>query len=685
MCNTLAFYNKNLEIIKRLNSLLFRHIITNEVNSLLIFGDQNESNLISITEKIKLINLILEVTQNKIPILTGIFSNLVDDAIEQVDLLGKKFENINFMLSPPVSEKKDNDIIKSFFENIFDSVNHNNQIYLINNPSQFAGNEIKPELLKDLMVYENFKGLNDSFYNIKICKSYIQYLDNNFSVFCGMEENSQTFLQLIPLHLRKFSGIVTHISNLVNLSSKLYKSALEDNILDLLQIQERINDVRKMIYQINSNNGNELIGLKYAFLYLYRDIISKSDNNINLLSEDLHNQITPIGIEKIEAIVNSLLQNKQIYRLYSIGRGEMYQFNEVIKTFSNIDVLVNQGKVKTIKEPYITDINTISRVIFEKNQLVFRFRTGQSLQIENLIKEKLLYPFLDKSLNPQDLNLRENVKEIINTQTGSYLFHKEQPPIIPVCNLFYYDETKEIIPYLFSVTEYIRGKPLNHLINQYNSEGKSLNTNKFLNLFSELGNHYGKLHTINFPAFYNNLFNIGQESKISYNKFLEYEFEQKIRKAKKNQIDFCDEIRNFYRDNNTLIEEETEYVLLHNNFQSQSIVVKEESGLINIKGIVDFDYWGIGCRAQEFSKFDYWISKSMNNPLLSKAFYDAYSKFYKVNNDFKKKIELFKLIWLLDKYNLEYDLIKKSDQKELIKTLKLSLENSIDEMKVIIR
>ncbi len=684
VCNTLVFYNKNFEIIESLNSLLFRHILTNDANSLLVFGNENESNLISLTEKIKLIELILGITQNKIPILIGIYCNLVDDVIEQIEYFEKKFENLNFMISPPISEKKPKEMIKSYFENILDSINPKNQIYLMNNPSQFAGNEIEPDLLKDLMEYENLRGLNDSFYNIKACKSYIQYLNNQFSVFCGMEENSHTFFQLVPLNQRKYCGIVSYISNLVNMCSKLYNFALEDNILELIQLQEQINNIRKMLYEIKNNKGKELIGLKYAFLYLYKDLISRTNEDINLISEELQSQIDSISKEKIEAIVNSLLNNKQIYKLYFIGRRDLYQFDEIIKTFSNIDVLVKQGKVKKIKGPYVTDINTIYRVNFENNQLVFRFRTSQFFQYENLIKEKLLYPFLDKNLIPNDLDLRNKVKEIINTKTGSYVFNKEQPPIIPVCNLIYYDETKEIIPYLFSVQDYIRGKPLFQLINQYISEGKNLSTSKFINLFSELGEHFGNLHDVKFDTFFKNIIDIGQKKNISYSEFFEKELERKIQEAKKNEIDFCDEIRKFYKDNKALIEDETEYVLLHNNFQSQNIIVKEESGVIKINGIVDFDYWCVGSRAQDFIKIDYWILKPLNNPSFYSAFYDAYSKHSKVNNDFKKKIDLYKLIWLLDEYNLESVLIKKSDQMKIMKTSKMSLENYLFEIKAII-
>ena len=98
---------------------------------------------------------------NWLPILIGIYCNLVDEVIDQIEHFGRKFENLNFMVSPPISEKKPKEIIKSYFENILSSINTKNQIYLINHPPQFAGNEIEPDLLKDIIEYTNLKGLND--------------------------------------------------------------------------------------------------------------------------------------------------------------------------------------------------------------------------------------------------------------------------------------------------------------------------------------------------------------------------------------------------------------------------------------------------------------------------------------------------------------------------------------------
>ncbi|MHA1985896.1 MAG: dihydrodipicolinate synthase family protein [Promethearchaeota archaeon] len=687
ICNALTFFNDKFEIMEDINSLLIRHILTNDANSLLLFGNTGEGKLFSnkIEQKFDLINLVLEISKNKIPIIIRLYSNDEEDIIEEIGNLSRRFEDLRYMISPPLSQRITIDNLKLYFENILGSINPKNQILLYNNPFQCAKNDIDPNILKSLIKFPNLIGLNDSFYNIKNCKSYVQLINEDFSFFCGLEDHFQDFFQLVPINQRKNTGIVSSVSNLVNLCSKLYFYALEDNLLELIQLQEQINDFRSNIFDINTDETKEINGLKYAFLHLYNDIISTTDKEFNFINSKLQSEIEPISQEKIEAAVNYLLNNKQIYQLYPIGKKDLYQFHEIIKIFSKIGVLVQQGKVKKITGPYRADVNTIYKVRFENNQLVFRFRTSRFFQFENLIKEKLLYPFLDKTIKPDDINLREKIKELIKLKTGAYIFNREKPPIIPVYNLIYYDETKEIVPFIFSVQEYIRGKPLFQIINNYIDEGKNLNTNKFQNLFGTLGEYLGNLHDIKFDHYSKSIIDIGRKHKDTYYEIFQDNLETELHEAQKNKIDFSDDIRRYFKENKALIEDEDEFVLLHNDFNGQNVIVKEDRGVLNLNGLIDFDNWCVGSRAQDFIKIDYLILKPLNILSFDKAFYNAYSKFYNIDKEFKKKIEIYKLLWLLKEFNFESELRRRYNKPEYSSTSSVSLENYLFEIKSIIR
>lgn len=644
---SITFYNKEYEVDKELHALLNRHLLVNGADSLYLFGVTGEGTLFSHNqvEKAKLINFTIESIGKNVPIMVGVLGNEVEEIVKELNDLGKKFNEINFVLAPPYKEKINE--LQSHFTQIFDSLSIRNSIFLCNNPLEFAGNEITPKIVGELMDLRQISGIIDSFDNINYCRSYIQMLNEEFSFCCGKEENFQKFLQLIPLNLRKFCGLVPNISNLVNICSKLYYCAVEDKILDLYQLQDQINDVGKNIYDFKIEKGKVQRGLKYSFLYLYRDIIQNYIEIYNNITPEIQRELDEITKVRIQATISSLLNQKFIYQLYSLGKEEIYQLDDIIKRFSNIDVLSKQGKIKKIKGPFQAKINTIYRVNFENNQLIFRFRTLKSSKSEKLIKEKLLFPFLDNSLNPNLANFREKVKEIIAIKKGEYIFDNDNPPIIPVADLVYYDETKEAIPYLFSIYNYLHGKSLKRLYEKYRDENFSFNKSKFLNLFTEIGELLGRLHSITFNSFYNDIYELGKEGKENYIEYFSSDLENQIQYNSAQEK----EIMNFVKDNVSLLEEDSP-ILIHNDFQWTNIIIKDDPGKFQLSGIIDFDDWAVGVRAQDFMLMENITLKVINNIEIKNKFYEGYQKYHKINNDFYKKIELFSILYYLKEYNI---------------------------------
>lgn len=651
MVPSLTFYNKKNEINKEIQSLLIRHLLVNGADSIYLFGVTGDGRLFSNNriEKIKLINLTLESTGEKIPILVGVLGNEAEEIIDELDELGKKYDNLNFVIAPPLIETKSD--LESYFTVIFDSISIKNPIFISNNPKDFAGNEINPKFIKKLLDIPNFSGFIDSFDNINNSRSYIQMINQNFSLLCGKEENFQKFLQLIPLNLRKYCGIIPKIGNLVNIASKLYFCAIEDKILDLHQIQDQLNDVRNNIYDFKIDKGKEERGLKYAFLYLYKDIIQTSIEDHYNITPELKRELDQISKGRIQATVNYLLNQKAIYQLYSLGKEEIYQLDDIINTFSNIEVLIKQGKLKKIIGPYDAETNIIYRVNFENSQLIFRFRTLKSFKYENLIKEKVLFPLLDGSLNPNLEKFREKVKEIIAVKKGDYIFNKDNPPIIPVGNLIYYDETKQLIPYLFSIQEYIHGKSLKNLYDKYKGEIFSFNKSKFLNLFSDIGEILGKLHNIKFNSFQPDIYSLSKEAKSNWLEIINSEFENQIQEAKKYKFNQEDEIRDFIKEHIYLLENETEPVLIHNDFQWNNIIIKDDPIKFQIRGIIDFDNWRIGVRAQDFVRMENITFKVINHKDIKLKFYEGYQKYYNIDENFYKKIDIYSLLSYMKGYN----------------------------------
>jgi len=285
------------------------------------------------------------------------------------------------------------------------------------------------------------------------------------------------------------------------------------------------------------------------------------------------------------------------------------------------------------------------------------------------VKEKVLFPFLDKTIYSKISNLSEKIKDIISKSSGSYFFNKFNPPVIPVADLIYFDETKSLIPYFFTVQQYIQGEPLHSILTQNITEdfNLELETSRFNTLFRNIGELLGKLHNeIKFDYFYEDVSQIGKKHEKTWLEIFNKSLNAEIQKAKKNKMENIKDISDFFKDNEALIEEEYEPVLLHNDFHSKNIIIKNDSGSINIKGIIDFDNWGIGVRAQDFVKFKKWDLDFLNKPNLSEAFYQGYMKYFNLNKDFLKKIELYSLFWQLKLTNQELTLKKQKDGKKSI-------------------
>jgi len=664
ICPTITFFNENFKTNDDLNSLLYQHVLLNSNNGLLLFGVTGEGPYFKdrINEKIKCIDLAKVTRKNQCPITVGIFGNTINEILNEIEEIGNIHKDISFMISLPLETKIAEEELGNYFENILGSAGVNNPIYLYNNPPLFHGVEIKPDLLDKLIDFPNLKGIIESSEKISKYIAYLNYIGEDFYLYCGKERIFSTFLQLIPSELRKFCGLIPSIANITNCCSQIYNAALAENTLELIKLHDELNENRVKIYDTQVELGKTQRGLKTAFFALYKDIINYSFNEVINVAPQLARELEDFTYDRIKVTMHALINDKKINKFYPIGEN-LYNMKEFKEIFSH---LLSLGDLTKIKGPYGGKINTIYRLKFEENDVVFRTRTSKAFRYEDIIKEKVLFPFLDGTLSYDTPDLREKIKEILVTKTGSYFFSNQKPPIISVGELVYYDETKETFPEIYALQKFISGKPLNFILKKYQSEGKILNSNSLIKLFNLLGETLGKLHKIKFDRFYNTITEIGIEKQrdfqIKFNKELDYELQE----AKKNKLDDIKGIKTYFKDNSSLIEEENEPVLFHNDFQAQNIIVREEPTL-QFRGLIDFDNWQIGVRPQDFVKIEYWTLKPLNEPALNESFYNGYKNLYErpIDSDFKKRIEIYSLLWFIKVYNFEIEKIKRGEKNIL--------------------
>ena len=594
----------------------------------------------------------------------GITGISVNDFIQEIDTLGKKFNNINFALFPS-DEGKIEDFYQ-YFEDILTGLSVGNNLFIHNHAIRYGNHDVNPQIISKLAQNDNFSGLIDSFQNINYCKQYLKLMDDNFSFLCANEENLNKFFQMIPKELRNYAGIVPNIANIINLPSKLYFCVVEEKILEMHQLQEQINDIRNKIYDLKAEISKEERGLKYAFFTIYKSNFPQPINEYYDFLPEFNQLFEDITQNRIEATVKYLINQKQIYQLYFLGRDEVYQLNEIVKVFSNIDILLNQGKINKIIGPLKSDKNVLYRVNFEKNSLIFRFYTYKVPDYEEFVKEKLLYPLIDNTIDPKSPEIKDQIRDIIYSRKGSYIFNRESPPIIPVANLIYYDETKETVPYTFSIKEFLPGQSLLELYNQYSTESFNFSKSKFLNLFSHIGALLGKLHRISFDSFEDQIQSLGKKSNKKWMDVFSSKLDLELSKLKKFNLEMANNISRYFEDSFSLIEEEYEPVLSHNDYQWSNIIVEDTPNEIRINGLIDFDHWGIGVRALDFVKMESEVFDIINNNDLNTSFFEGYKKYYSINNDFVNKIKLYSLFSAMKALNKQFYTVSNNRDKALV-------------------
>lgn len=314
---SITIFNENYEVNLRANLILYRHILLNGADSLFLFGSMGEGLFFhnNVKEKIKLIELAYHESDNKIPILCGVFGNQANEILNQMEQLGKVFKDLYFVLAPPFKKKLNFTELEAFFENSIGSFNLQNKIILYNNPTNFAKNEIETDHIKKLLNFSNVKGIKDTTLDVKNTHSYVQFMNKNFGLYCGNEYNYAKFYQGLPSKLRKFSGVVPSTSNIANVCKKLFDNALKGNNNEVKEFQNQIKNIMIKIYDEQLHPGKEQRSLKFAFHTLYKNEISSSLDEIMSLSPELHKSLSDSTKERIKNNLQDLIDLKFIQML----------------------------------------------------------------------------------------------------------------------------------------------------------------------------------------------------------------------------------------------------------------------------------------------------------------------------------------------------------------------------------
>jgi 4-hydroxy-tetrahydrodipicolinate synthase len=270
----MSVFNKDLSlnILKTINHA--EKIIDKGCHGVAIFGSTGQAQLISVSEKIYLLNELSQ-SRHKDKYLIGTGLNSLSEIVNLMKVASSLNFN-NFLIMPPAYYKYGDVEVIEFYSKIIDAV-PNSKIILYNF-EKLCGYKFSIECVEKLVKKypEQIIGVKDSSYNL-----YKHLKIDNFSVLPGSESKLLEGLEL------GCAGIITATCNVTaNLSRKVY----EDFIKNEPQTKnELLCDVRSAFDQFNLISG--LHSLMSDEDEIYKNVVPPvsllREKDKNKLKEDL--------------------------------------------------------------------------------------------------------------------------------------------------------------------------------------------------------------------------------------------------------------------------------------------------------------------------------------------------------------------------------------------------------------
>ena len=281
---SLSLLNENLALNIDKTIRHSENLIENGCHGVAIFGSTGQSQLISISEKIQLINQ-LSKSKYKEKYLLGSGLNSLSETINFMKI-STSLNFKNFLIMPPAYYKYGDEEVINYYSRIIEEIN--NCRIILYNFEKLCGYKFTKKCVEELVKKfpEQIIGVKDSSYNL-----FENLKINNFAVFPGSETKLLKGLEI------GCSGI---ISATCNVTSHLARKVYDDFFNRKSQsVNEKLCDVRKVFDKYNLISGLHTFMSKkdkiYENILPILSLLSKNDKK--KLFEDL---------EKLEFNTNNL-------------------------------------------------------------------------------------------------------------------------------------------------------------------------------------------------------------------------------------------------------------------------------------------------------------------------------------------------------------------------------------------
>ena len=260
----LSVLDENLALDVKKTIKHAENLIDNGCHGVAIFGSTGQAQLLSVSEKISLLND-LSKSKYKDNYLIGTGMNSLTETINFISI-SKSLGFIKFLIMPPAYYKYGDDEVFNFYSRVINS--HQDIHIILYNFEKLCGYKFNPECVKKLVnkFPKQIVGVKDSSYNL-----FETLKIENFSILPGSETKLLKGLKL------GCSGIITATCNV---TSKLARKVFDDFKNNKEQTEnEKLCKVRAVFEQYNLVSAlHTFLGTKETFYNNILPTLSILDN-----------------------------------------------------------------------------------------------------------------------------------------------------------------------------------------------------------------------------------------------------------------------------------------------------------------------------------------------------------------------------------------------------------------------
>ena len=231
--------------------IIVNHLINGGIDFLVVLGTTAETATLTKLEKIALVEKIIEVNSDRLPLVLGLGGNNTQELLGMFDWFN--LSSFTALLSvTPYYNKPNQEGLYQHFKTIAN--NSNLPVILYNVPSR-TGVNIAPETVLRLAEdFDNIVALKEASGDFQQALTLMKLCPPNFSILSGDDEMS------LPMILAGAKGVISVIGNAIpEQYSRIIKEGLSRNVDKAYLIQYHLLDLIRMIYFEGNPTGIKVL------------------------------------------------------------------------------------------------------------------------------------------------------------------------------------------------------------------------------------------------------------------------------------------------------------------------------------------------------------------------------------------------------------------------------------------